>query len=90
MFSGKSIANVRPRRIQSRRARSLSARCHILANHPAPISSGEAIEGKVAATDNDDAPFLVALWRRLWPLAGLALALLVTVAWIGALAYGLL
>ena len=41
-------------------------------------------------TDNDDAPFFfLALWRRLWPLAGLALALLVTVAWIGALAYGL-
>jgi hypothetical protein len=46
MFSGKSIANVRPRRIQCRRARSLSARCHILANPPAPISSGAAIEGK--------------------------------------------
>jgi hypothetical protein len=43
----------------------------------------------VTATDNDDAPSLLALWKRLWPLAGLALALLVTVAWIGALAYGL-
>jgi hypothetical protein len=41
----------------------------------------------VAATDNDDAPFLLALWRQLWQLVGLALALLV--AWIGALAYGL-
>jgi len=43
----------------------------------------------VTDTDNDDAPFLLALWRRAW-LSGLALALLVTVAWIGALAYGLL
>jgi len=40
----------------------------------------------VAATDNDDAPFLLALWRQLWQLVGLALALLV--AWIR-LAYGL-
>jgi hypothetical protein len=43
----------------------------------------------VTATDNDHAPFLLALRRRLWPPAGLSLALLVTVAWIGALAYGL-
>jgi hypothetical protein len=46
----------------------------------------QRLRGKVAATDNDDAPFLLALWRQLWPLVGLALALLV--AWIGALAYG--
>ena len=44
------------------------------------------LRGKVAATDNDDAPFLLALWRQLWQLVGLALALLV--AWIR-LAYGL-
>jgi hypothetical protein len=28
-------------------------------------------------------------WRRAWPIVGLVLALLVNVAWIGALAYGL-
>jgi hypothetical protein len=27
------------------------------------------------------------LWRRLWPIAGLAAAVLVTAAWIGALGY---
>jgi hypothetical protein len=43
----------------------------------------------VTATDNDNAPVLLALWRRLWPLAGLALALLVNVLWVGALGYGL-
>jgi hypothetical protein len=43
----------------------------------------------VTATDNDDAPALLALCQRAWPLAGLALALLVNTLWVGALAYGL-
>jgi hypothetical protein len=33
------------------------------------------------------APFVVSLWHRAWPLAGVALALILTLAWIGLLAY---
>ena len=43
----------------------------------------------MTATDKDDAPALLALWERLWPLAGLALALIVNVLWIGGLGYAL-
>jgi hypothetical protein len=31
----------------------------------------------------------LSFWRRTWPLAGLTVAVLVNVAWIGALAYSL-
>jgi hypothetical protein len=44
----------------------------------------------VTATDKDDASVLLALWRRLWPLAGLALGLLVNVIWVGVLSYALI
>lgn len=30
------------------------------------------------------------LWRRVWPFAGLAMALLVNVVWVGALGYALI
>lgn len=43
----------------------------------------------MTATDNDNSPVLLALWKRLWPLADLALALLVNVLWVGGLGYGL-
>jgi len=33
------------------------------------------------------APTAVSLWRRAWPLAGVALALILTLAWIGLLGY---
>jgi hypothetical protein len=45
---------------------------------PPSTLRAKRLRGKVTATDNDDARFLLALWRRLWPLAGLALALLVS------------
>jgi len=32
---------------------------------------------------------VVALWRRAWPVAALAVALIVDVAWVGLLGYGL-
>jgi hypothetical protein len=43
----------------------------------------------MTAADKDDAPALLALWRRVWPLAALALGLLVNVMWVGALGYAL-
>ena len=33
------------------------------------------------------APTAVGLWHRAWPLAGVALALILTLAWIGLLGY---
>jgi hypothetical protein len=56
---------------------------------PNLISSGEAIERESVTSGNDDASALPALWRRLWPLAALALGLLVILVWIGAFAYAL-
>ena len=49
------------------------------------------IEGYVTASDKDGASGAMrALWERAWPLAGLTLALVVNVAWIGALGYAVI
>jgi hypothetical protein len=42
----------------------------------------------MSTVDNSVSP-KPALWGRAWPLAGLATAVIVNVAWIGLLAYGL-
>ena len=43
----------------------------------------------MSAIDKNNSSGAFALWQRLWPLACLALALLVNVLWIGALGYAL-
>jgi hypothetical protein len=42
----------------------------------------------VTAFDNNP-PTALRMWQRAWPLAGLTLALLVNVLWIGVLGYAL-
>ena len=39
--------------------------------------------------DTADNDAVLPLWRRAWPFAGLTLALLVNVLWVGALGYAL-
>ena len=40
-----------------------------------------------AIDEKNAGPPAVTLWHRVWPLAGLAIALIVNVAWIGFLGY---
>ena len=43
----------------------------------------------MTAIEKNNSSGALALWQRLWPLACLAVALLVNVLWIGALGYAL-
>jgi hypothetical protein len=43
----------------------------------------------VTAAEKDERVPALTRWRRAWPLAGLALALVVNVLWVGVLGYAL-
>jgi hypothetical protein len=67
----------------------LCARRHISAGRRALVSvNGRRDRGDdVTTTDNNNAA--PSVWKRAWPLVGLAAAVLVNVLWLGVLGYEL-
>jgi hypothetical protein len=51
---------------------------------------GDRLEGNVSAIEKDERVPALRRWRRAWPLAGLALAAVVNVLWVGVLGYALI
>jgi len=49
--------------------------------HGCAVAFRKFVRGEFVVFEN------LSLWHRLWPIAGLAAAVLVTAAWIGALGY---
>jgi hypothetical protein len=53
------------------------------------IMNMSAVPYAIATASREGISVIVTQWHRAWPLAGLALALIVNVAFIGLLGYGL-
>jgi hypothetical protein len=61
--------------------------------YPAPPALywlSERLEGNVSGIEKDERVAALRRWRRAWPLAGLALAAVVNVLWVGVLGYALI